>query len=286
MIKHKDVHSIEKMCRVLGVWKSGYYSFLKNPVSRRDLENTELTLLIKKEYDKSRGVYGSPRITASLKQKGVKCSRPRVARLMNKTDIKSRIRKSYKKTTNSEHGYEIVPNILEQNFTTEAPNKIWASDITYLKTNEGWLYLTVIIDLFNREIVSFRRSKTLLAIDTTIPALKKAYETRKPEAGLIFHSDKGVQYACKAFRDIIKSYGFRQSMSAKGKCYDNAPSESFFKTLKAELIYLKKGGYTTRKLAETEIFEYIECFYNTKRLHSYLGYLSPKDFLNNFKAAA
>ena len=205
---------------------------------------------------------------------------------MKKADIKSRIRKSYKKTTNSDHGYEIVPNLLEQNFKAEAPCTIWASDITYLKTSEGWLYLTVIIDLFNRAVVSFYRSKTLLANDTAIPALKKAYETRKPIAGLIFHSDKGVQYACKDFRDIIKSYGFRQSMSAKGKCYDNAPSESFFKTLKSELIYLKKGGYATRKSAEAEIFEYIECFYNTKRLHSYLGYLSPKDYLNNFNAAA
>ena len=204
---------------------------------------------------------------------------------MKKADIKSRIRKSYKKTTNSDHGYEIVPNLLEQNFKAEAPCTIWASDITYLKTSEGWLYLTVIIDLFNRAVVSFYRSKTLLANDTAIPALKKAYEKRKPIVGLIFHSDKGVQYACKDFRDIIKSYGFRQSMSAKGKCYDNAPSESFFKTLKSELIYLKKGGYATRKSAEAEIFEYIECFYNTKRLHSYLGYLSPKDYLNNFNAA-
>ncbi len=260
--------------------------YTNNPVSRRDLENAELTLLIKKEYETSRGVYGSPRITASLNQKGIKCSRPRVARLMNKSDIKSKIRKSYKKTTNSDHGYETMPNLLRQNFKAEAPNMVWASDITYIATSEGWLYLTTIIDLFNREVVAFHRSKTLLAKDTTIPALKKAYETRKPKAGLIFHSDKGVQYACKAFRDIIVSYGFKQSMSAKGKCYDNAPSESFFKTLKAELIYLKKGGYGNRKLAEAEIFEYIECFYNTKRLHSYLGYMSPKDYLNNFNAAA
>lgn len=168
MINHKE-HSVEQMCRVLGVSTSGYYGFLNNPVSRRDLENAELTLLIKKEYETSRGVYGSPRITASLNQKGIKCSRPRVARLMNKSDIKSKIRKSYKKTTNSDHGYETMPNLLQQNLKVETPNTVWASDITYVATSEGWLYLTTIIDLFNREVVAFHRSKTLLAKDTTIP---------------------------------------------------------------------------------------------------------------------
>jgi putative transposase len=139
----------------------------------------------------------------------------------------------------------------------------------------------MIMDLFNREIISFHRSKTLMAMDTTIPALKKAYEKRKP-SNLIFHSDKGVQYACDEFKELLKKYGFRQSMSGKGNCYDNAPSESFFKTLKSELIYLKKGGYLTIKQAGAEIFEFIECFYNTIRLHSFLGFLSPKNYMKLF----
>ena len=280
-MNHKSEHSVELMCRVLGVNKSGYYYFCKSPVSNRDIKNTNLTLLIKKEHEKSKEVYGSPRITASLKQQGIACSRPRVARLMNKAGIKSKIRKSYKKTTNSNHLYDKAPNLLNQNFKVNAPSQVWVSDITYIKTKEGWLYLTMIMDLFNREIISFHRSKTLMAQDTTIPALKKAFSKRKP-INLIFHSDKGVQYACDEFRELLKSYGFEQSMSGKGNCYDNAPSESFFKTLKCELIYLKKGGYSTIKQAGAEIFEFIECFYNTVRLHSFLGFLSPKNYMKLF----
>jgi len=177
--------------------------------------------------------------------------------------------------------YDKAPNLLNQNFKINAPDKIWMSDITYIKTKEGWLYLTMIMDLFNREVISFHRSKTLMAVDTTIPALKKALDKRKP-VNLIFHSDKGVQYACDEFRELLKSHGITQSMSGKGNCYDNAPSESFFKTLKSELIYLKRGGYLTRKQAELEIFEFIECAYNTTRLHSFLGYLSPKNYMKLF----
>lgn len=282
-MKHKDEHSVEQMCRVLGTNKSGYYKFKCNPLSKRIMEEEKLLPEIKRIYDESRGVYGSPRITASLNKNGIKCSRPRVARLMKKNGIQSRIRKSYKKTTNSSRGLKTAADLLNQNFTVNAPDTVYVSDITYIRTYEGWLYLTVIIDLFNREVISHYKSKTLFAKDTTIPALMQAVKKRKPGNGLIFHSDKGVQYSCKDFRELMETYGIAQSMSAK--CYDNAPSESFFKTLKSELIYLKKGGYLTRKEAETEIFEYIECFYNTKRLHSFISYMSPKNYMGSFAAA-
>ena len=283
MMKYENVHSVEQMCRVLGVKRSGYYKFKSNPLSRRNMEEEKLLPEIKRVYDGSKGVYGSPRIAASLNQNGIKCSRPRIARIMKKNGIRSRIRKSYKKTTNSDHGIKTAPDLLKGNFTADAPDRVYVSDITYIRTYEGWLYLTAIIDLFNREVVAHHRSKTLFAKDTTIPALLKALKARKPGKGLIFHSDKGVQYACRDFRELLKKSGVIQSMSYK--CYDNAPSESFFKTLKSELIYLRKGGYPTRKEAEMEIFEYIECFYNTKRLHSYISYSSPRDYMRRCVAA-
>ena len=158
------------------------------------------------------------------------------------------------------------------------PNKIWVSDITYVSTKEGFLYLTTVIDLFNREIISHVKSLSLRAVDTVIPALREAYMRKRPKEGLIFHSDRGSQYACNAFRNLLSAYSMKQSMSGKGNCYDNAVSESFFKTLKSELIYLK-GGYKTRAEAKRDIFDYIECFYNSKRLHSSLGYETPRGYL-------
>lgn len=268
------------MCRVLGVQRSGFYAYLRNPISTRDKENQELLIKIKEEYENSKQIYGSPRITAMLHKQGIACSRPRVARLMKKNDIRSVIRRKFKKQPASKDAV-IAPNLLNQNFIATEPDSIWISDITYIFTKEGWLYLTTIMDLFNREIISHHKSRTLLTDDTVIPAFINAYNLRKPKEGLIFHSDKGSQYTSGKFRTLLSSSGVIQSMSSAGNCYDNAVSESFFKTIKAELIYLKKGGYKTIKEAEADIFEYIECFYNTKRLHSSLGFQSPKEYLNN-----
>jgi len=267
---------------MLGVDRSGYYKWLKAGKSKREQSNERLLILIRREYFKSKCLYGSPRITAILKKDNVACSRPRVARLMREDGLFSKVKRKYKTTTDSKHKYAISTNLLDQKFTVPKPNEVWVSDITYIPTREGFIYLTTVMDLYNREIVGHSKSISLKADDTTIKALKNAYIKRKPKVGLIFHSDRGVQYACNNFRKLLKSYGMKQSMSGKGNCYDNAVSESFFKTLKTELIYLKKGGYKSRVEAKREIFEYIECFYNSKRLHSSLGYYTPREYLEKY----
>lgn len=272
-------YSLKRMCQMLGVDKSGYYRWLKTGKSKREQSNGILLVLIKREYFRSKCLYGSPRITAILKKDNVACSRPRIARLMRQNGLFSKIKRKYKATTDSRHKYAISTNLLDQKFTVSKPNEVWVSDITYIPTKEGFIYLTTVMDLYNREIVGHTKSTGLKAVDTTVKALKNAYIKRKPNAGLIFHSDRGVQYACNDFRNLLNSYGMKQSMSGKGNCYDNAIAESFFKTLKTELIYLKKGGYKSRVEAKREIFEYIECFYNSKRLHSSLGYNTPREYL-------
>ncbi len=270
------------MCQILKVDRSSYYKWLKKGKSKRQLYNEELLVLIRQEYIKSGYLYGSQRITAILKKNNVACSRPRVARLMRQNDIVSKIKRRYKATTDSMHKYAISTNLLGLKFTVSKPNKVWVSDITYIPTKEGFIYLTTVMDLYNREVVGHSKSNSLTAIETTMKALRNACIKRKPNSGLIFHSDRGVQYACNDFRKLLNSYGMKQSMSSKGNYYDNAVAESFFKTLKTELIYLKKGGYKSRVEAKREIFEYIECFYNSKRLHSAPGYNSPKEYLERY----
>jgi len=270
------------MCQILKVDRSSYYKWLKRGKSKRQQYNEELLVLIRQEYIKSGCLYGSPRITAVLKKNNVACSRPRVARLMRQNNIVSKIKRRYKATTDSMHKYEVSTNLLEKRVTVSKPNEVWVSDITYIKTKEGFIYLTTVMDLYNREIVGHSKSNSLTAIDTTMKALRNACIKRRPYSGLIFHSDRGVQYACNDFRKLLNSYGMKQSMSGKGNCYDNAVCESFFKTLKTELIYQKKGGYKSKEDARREIFEYIECFYNSKRLHSALGYNSPREYLERY----
>jgi len=227
--------------------------------------------------------YGSPRITAELKDKGYTCSRPRIARLMRKHNIRAKTKRKFKITTNSKHHYPISRDLVNQDFSANAPNQLWTSDITYIRTKEGWLYLTIILDVFNRQIVGWSMSNRLKTIQTTIPALIQACKRRKPAPGLIFHSDQGVQYASHEFRYYLKKYKIVQSMSGKGNCFDNAISESFFRTLKTELIYFEK--YQTRKQAQSSIFEYIEIFYNCKRKHSSLGNKTPFEYLKLKKVA-
>lgn len=281
-----DVFPIEKMCNILKVSRSSYYYWITKKPSQRLIRRLELGVSIKKVYDWSKGLYGSPRIAKELQMQGKQVSVNLVARIMKKKNLRSVRVKRFKQTTNSKHAYPIVENRLAQNFNTRAENQAWVSDITYIKTGEGWVYLTTVIDLFDRKVLGWHMSNNMRASDTVIPALNKACSatTRTLDAELIFHSDRGIQYACNQFKDTLKKYkGMLQSMSGKGNCYDNAVAESFFKTIKSELIY--QNVYKTRKQAYYSVFEYIEGFYNTNRRHSHLEYLTIKEFneLHKFK---
>jgi putative transposase len=263
------------MCQVLDVSRSGYYSWAKHNTSARQRENERLLLYIQQAYVRGRGTYGSPRITAELRDNGIQCGKNRIARLMKENGIKAKTKRRFTATTKSRHDLLVAENLLKRKFPTEAANKVWFSDITFIWTKEGWMYLAAILDAYNRQIVGWSMSDRLNH-SILADALDKALRGRKPEAGLIFHSDRGTQYASYAFRDLMDRYGFLQSMSSTGNCYDNAIMESFFHTLKTELIYFEK--YQTRREARGSIFEYIEVFYNKVRRHSALNYCSPVEF--------
>ena len=281
---HRSTFAVKKMCQVLRVSRSGYYAWFERPESRRSLESKVLLNEIKDIHANSRKTYGSPRITDGLHDLGYSCSRPRVARLMRKNNIAAKTKKKFKVTTNSDHGYLIAPNLLKQDFWTNAAHRVWVGDITYIRTWKGWLYLTVILDLFNRKVVGWSMSNRLTAETTTIPAFIQAVKKYQPLPGLIFHSDRGVQYACNDYRELLDTFKVIQSMSGKGNCYDNAVAESFFHTLKTELVYHET--YKTRMEAKTSLFEYIEVFYNRFRKHSALGYKSPEQYEQlNYKQA-
>lgn len=288
-MKHGFIHhyrhqfSVLKLCNTLKVSLSSYYYWIHRKPGKREQENQMLIEEIKSIHEESHQTYGSPRITDSLRDKGYRCSRPRVARLMRKNHIRAKTKRKFKVTTNSKHHYPISPNLVQQDFSATAPNELWTSDITYVRTRQGWLYLTIVLDVYNRQIVGWSMSKSLKANDTTIPALRDAYSRKRPGPGLIFHSDRGVQYACHDFRRLLKKYKMTQSMSDKGNCYDNAITESFFATLKTELIYSAK--FKTREQAKTSIFNYIEIFYNRERKHSALGNKSPYEYVILNKAA-
>jgi transposase InsO family protein len=255
------------MCKVLRVSRSSYYNWLTRNPSRQSIENLELSDRIKKIYELSKRTYGSPRVTIKLLEEGFHVSRPRVARLMNKLGLKSIIRKKWIITTDSRHKYPIVENKLNRNFNVIRPCQVWVSDITYIKTFQGWLYLTVIIDLFDRKVIGWSFSRSLKAAYTTVPAWKMAVRNRMITKKLIFHSDRGIQYACYEFANLLSSYKLvERSMSRKGDCWDNAVAESFFKTLKVEHIY--HHSYRTFKEAELSVFEYIESWYNVNRIHT------------------
>lgn len=273
---HRHLFSVRIGCRALRVKETGYYAWIHRPRSQRSQENERLLKAIKMIHDKSRKTYGSPRITRKLHKMGIFVSRQRVARIMRKNSLRAVVMRKFKVTTNSQHKHPVSPNLLNQNFQVDSPNKVWASDITYIRTRQGWLYLTVIEDLFNREIVGWSMSSNLSTNSTTIPALIQACGRHHPDPGLIFHSDQGVQYASDSFRKLLSKNKMIQSMSSKGNCYDNAVVESFFHTLKVEHVYHEQ--YETRNQARKSVFEYIEIFYNRERLHSFLNYLSPEEF--------
>ena len=265
------------MCKVLGVSRSGYYSWIKRKPSKRAVENQKLMEQIREIHKKSKGTYGSPRITEELKINYVHVSRPRVARIMKKANIRSITKKRFVATTDSKHSFPVAPNYLNREFKVDSQGKVWVSDITYIRTLEGWLYLTMIMDLADRKIIGWALSSSMHASTTIIPAWRMAVQNRPFTGRLIFHSDRGVQYACTEFRELLfENTIVTQSMSRKGNCWDNAVAESFFKTLKTEWVYRNK--YVSRKQASISVFEYIETWYNTQRRHSSLNYLSPYEY--------
>jgi len=279
------------MCLVLKVSRSGYYKWLSAVPSKRKLYQDFLKAEIKQVYQRSKCRYGSPRITKELNMKEIKASQPLVAKLMREEKICSIIRKKYRVTTNSSHYFAVVENKLNRNFEVEAKNKVWVSDITYISTKEGWMYLTTVIDLFDRKVIGWALSETMKAKDTTISAFKMATINRPlvENKELIFHSDRGVQYACDEFKMTLKQQKIvTQSMSRKGNCWDNAVAESFFKTLKTELIYHHR--YQTKRQAALSVFEYIETWYNKNRRHNHLNNLTILEhenlINNNLKNAA
>jgi transposase InsO family protein len=268
------------MCRTLEVSRSAYYAWKKRPKSARQLENETLLEKIKGIYHQSRCLYGSPRITAELKAQGTGCNHKRVARLMRKGGIQAKTRKTFKVTTNSRHHYPVFPNILDRVFEAAAADQIWASDITYIRTGQGWLYLAAILDIFSRRIVGWSMDSYIDHV-LVLNAIRQAIGRRNPAQGCIFHSDRGVQYACEDVRTYLKEQNFIQSMCGKGNCFDNAIVETFFGTLKSELVYFH--NYHTKAEAKQSIFEYIEIYYNRYRRHSALDYMSPFEFENKMK---
>lgn len=277
------------MCKMFKVSKSGYYNWLGGEPSKRWSENETLRVAIHSIFKNSFGSYGAPRVKEELLKKGYRVSRPRVAGIMRANNLFARRRRKFKITTDSNHNYPIAPNILDRNFTVYRKNQVWVSDITYIPTKQGWMYLTVIIDLFHRKVVGWSMSDNLGTEDTIIPAWNMAIKSNAITKELIFHSDRGSQYAGHRFTDILKSYdgSVKQSMSRKGNCWDNAVAESFFKSLKVEWVY--KHGYNYRNEAELSIFQWIETWYNRNRIHSTLGYRTIEEFENemsNQKAVA
>jgi putative transposase len=261
------------LCDVLGVSPAGYYAWRSRPESRRSAANRDLIDDIRRVHRDTRGRYGSPRIHVELKAQGRGASRGRIERLMRRHGIRAIMAHPRRvRTTDSRHDLPIAPNLLNRNFIATAPNQIWLADITYIETDQGWLYLAAIMDLYSRRVVGWAMADHLRA-ELPLAALRMAISAQRPDAGLIHHSDRGVQYASADYRKLMQSAGLRASMSRKGDCYDNAPMESFFHTLKTELVHHR--DYATRAEATRDIFAYIEGFYNRTRRHSAIGFISP-----------
>ena len=267
------------MCKVFKISRSGFYARQRWLPSNHHNENRMLLSEIRRIHAESRASYGSPRITDELNARGFKVSRPRVARLMKQSRIRAVHAKKFVVTTDSTHKYPVVENKLDRNFTPEDKGQSWVSDITYIRTLKGWLYLTIIMDLFDRKVIGWSLSSDLTARNTAIAAWKMAVKNRPIIHALVFHSDRGVQYACHDFAELLDSYNWvDRSMSRKGNCWDNAVAESFFKTLKVELVY--RTRYTTKEQAALSVFEWIETWYNKHRRHSALGNLTITEFEN------
>jgi len=268
------------MCRVLQISRSGYYAWRSRPESRRSVENRRLLVHIRAIHRQSKRTYGSPRITDELHDRGIHCNVKRVARLMQCERIRPKTVRKFRVTTDSTHSHPVAPNVVNRNFTATEPDQVWLSDITYVWTEQGWLYLAAVLDLHSRRIVGHSLSHR---IDSSLAAdaLRQAIRRRRPGRSLIHHSDRGVQYASAEYQELLSSNGMICSMSRKGNCWDNAPMESFFGTLKRELIFHER--FATKTEAREKIFEYIEIFYNGWRRHSSIGSVSPVDFEREYQ---
>jgi putative transposase len=286
MKANKDRYAVKEMAGLLGVSRSAYYRWARNGASRRRTEaDAELVRLIREIAVKHRRRYGSPRVRRELRDAyGKRVSLKRVARLMRENNLNARRRGKFIPTTDSKHGLQVCPNLLNREFRAEKSGAKWVSDITYLRTKGGWVYLTVVLDLYDRKAVGWALSAGMEAGDTAVAALEMAVKNRPPESGLVFHSDRGVQYCAQSFRAALRENcpSVRQSMSRKGNCWDNACAESFFKTLKAELETLD-GKHSAPEVRQS-VFMYIESYYNRVRIHSALDYVAPNVF-NLGKAA-
>ena len=271
----KACFPVALMCRLLAVSRAGFYAWRRRPVAPRAHQDERLALAVAAIYAENHGRYGSPRVQMELRARGQRSGRKRIARLMRIQGLRARPRRRYRTTTDSRHGLPVCPNLLARRFAVAQPNTAWVTDMTYIWTLQGWLYLAVIIDLFSRRVVGWSMSERIdrkLALD----ALRMALAQRRPPRGLIHHSDRGSQYASGDYQQLLAEHGIRASMSRRGDCWDNAVAESFFASLKLELVY--QVQWPSRSAARKALFEYLELFYNRRRRHSSLGYLSPAEF--------
>lgn len=273
--EHRGEYPLLVLCRVLEVSRSGYYAWRGRPASARHQRRAELAEAIRESHKNSRHTYGSPRIHEDLVGQGLQCCVNTVASIMRQIGVFSKTKRKFKATTNSAHDRPVARNLLGRCFHRDGPNEAWASDVTYIPTEEGWLYLAVVIDLFSRKVIGYAM-RDHLRTELVAAALQMAVDRRRPLSGLLLHSDRGVQYASEAYQEQMASHGIRCSMSRKADCWDNAVMESLFSTLKTELVHHER--YATRAAARQSIFEYLEVFYNRTRRHSALGYVSPHEY--------
>jgi transposase InsO family protein len=268
--------TVRDCCRVLRVSRAGYYRWCGHPIGKREARLKDLTEKVRLVHEASRRIYGSPKIRSELLRQGVKLNRKTVQRIMREASIRSKVARKFKvRTTDSNHDHPVAPNVLDRRFTAEKPDTKWLCDITYIPTGEGWLFLAGVMDLFSRRIVGWSMAEHM-RVELVTDALTMATTTRTPGPGLIHHSDRGVQYCCGQYRAQLQAWGMVASMSRTGDCYDNAPTESFWATLKKELM--SDRVFATREEARAAIFEYIEVFYNRQRIHGSIGYVSPEQF--------
>lgn len=275
------MYGVEEMCRTLSVSRSGFYRWCNRSPSLRDQENEQLMVQIRQIHRELDRIYGSPRMTQALRQRGFKCNHKRVERLMRVNGMRSKRKRKFKVTTHSKHKRAVAANLIQRDFSASKPNRLWTSDITYIRTQEGWLYLAVFLDVCSRRIVGWSMNHRIND-GLVVNAFNQAKLHRRPLPGLIVHSDRGSQYCSRSFKELLDTNRYRQSMSSTGNCYDNAITESFFATLKTELI--RDKHFRTRNEARRNIFKYIEMIYNRNRIHSALGGFSPNQFeqMNNF----
>ena len=275
MHDHQTEYPVTLMCSLFQVSRSGYYAWIKRPESKRSRENRELSQEIAIIHLESKGIYGSPKVHRELRRRGKQHGKNRIARLMRKDGLYSKTKRKFRVTTDSSHKQPVAANLLNREFKPARPNQAWVSDITYIWTAEGWLYLATVMDLYSRNIVGWSMAERMTR-QLVMDALTLAAKRRNPPRGLLHHSDRGSQYASDDYQALLSKFGMICSMSRAGNCWDNAPAESFFSTLKRELVF--HNIYQSRSQARQSIFDYIERFYNRRRIHASLGYLTPSEY--------